>query len=95
MIDLTARQKFILNTIIGKGPLNVKDLSQEIDVSNRTISREVSAINNYLSDKNALIREINSILNIEGLKDNIINIQQSLGAIPFQIGRASCRERVS
>ena len=84
MIDLTARQKFILNTIIGKGPLNVKDLSQEIDVSNRTISREVSAINNYLSDKNALIREINSILNIEGLKDNIINIQQSLGAIPFQ-----------
>lgn len=84
MIDLTARQKFILNTIIGKGPLNVKDLSQEIDVSNRTISREVSAINNYLSDKNVLIREINSILNIEGIKDNIIDIQQSLGAIPFQ-----------
>jgi len=84
MIDLTARQKFILNTIIGKGPLDVKDLSQEIDVSNRTISREVSAINNYLSDKNASIREINSILNIEGIKDNIIDIQQSLGAIPFQ-----------
>lgn len=84
MVDLTARQKFILNKIIEKGPLNVKDLSDQIDVSNRTISREIAAINGFLSDKKAMINENNSIVEIRGKKENIKVIQESLGCIPLQ-----------
>lgn len=83
MTDLTARQKFILNKIIEKGPLNIKDLSKQIDVSNRTISREVSVINNFLFGKNIIIDENNSILNIKGSSESIKSIQQSLGGIPL------------
>jgi UDP-N-acetylmuramate dehydrogenase len=68
MTDLTARQKFILNKIIEEGPLYIKDLSQQIDVSNRTISREVSVINAFLSVKNIAINENNSNLEIKGNK---------------------------
>ena len=84
MINFSARQKFILNTIIEKGPLNIKDLSQEIDVSNRTISREILAINNLLSDEEIAIHENSSILNITGEEKNLKHLQKSLGGIPLQ-----------
>lgn len=84
MIDLTARQKFILNTVIEKGPFNIKDLSKQIDVSNRTVSREITAINNFLSDKEISIHENNSNIRIEGSIEAIQNLQQYLGGIPLQ-----------
>jgi mannitol operon transcriptional antiterminator len=84
MIDFTARQKFILNSIIEKGPLNIKDLSQEIDVSSRTISRELLIINNLLCDKEIMIHENNSILNITGEEEKIKHLKRSLGGIPLQ-----------
>ncbi|MFL0266643.1 BglG family transcription antiterminator [Candidatus Clostridium radicumherbarum] len=84
MNDLTARQKFILNSIIEKGPLNIKDLSEQIAVSNRTISREIAVINKFLLDKNITINEINASLSIKGSKDAIKKLQQLLVGIPMQ-----------
>jgi len=84
MNDLTARQKFILNSIIEKGPLNIKDLSEQIAVSNRTISREIAVINKFLLDKSITINEINFNLNIKGSKDAIKELQQFLVGIPMQ-----------
>jgi mannitol operon transcriptional antiterminator len=84
MTELTARQKFVLNTLIEKGSLKAKNLSQQIDVSTRTISRDILAINKFLSDKNLLIHENNSNIHLEGRKEAIKDIQQSLGGIPLQ-----------
>jgi len=84
MINFTARQKFILNSIIEKGSLNINDLSQEIYISNRTISRELSIINNLLCDEKIIIHENSSILNITGKKAKLKHLQHSLGAIPLQ-----------
>lgn len=84
MIDLTARQKFILNSIIEKGSLNTKDLSQQIDVSSRTISRDITAINKSLGNESLLIYENNSNLYIKGDKETLEEIKQSLGGIPLQ-----------
>ena len=84
MLNFTARQKFILNSIIEKGPLNIKDLSLEICVSNRTVSRELSAINNLLCDKKIVIHENSSILNITGKEAELKHLQRSLGGIPLQ-----------
>ncbi|WP_411683121.1 BglG family transcription antiterminator [Clostridium thailandense] len=84
MMDLTARQKFILNSIIEKGSLNIKDLSQQIDVSSRTISRDLSAINKALSDKDLLIYEESSNLYIKGGEEDLKDVKKSLGGIPLQ-----------
>lgn len=84
MIELTARQKFILNSIIERGPLNIKDLSEQIDVSNRTVSREIAGINKFLLDKNITISESNSNITIKGSIEEIKNLQQFLVGIPIQ-----------
>lgn len=83
-MDLTARQKFILNSIIEKGSLNIKDLSRQIDVSSRTVSREITAINNYLLDKNIVINEYSSLVSIKGSEEDVRKLQQSLVGIPMQ-----------
>jgi mannitol operon transcriptional antiterminator len=84
MIDLTARQKFILNSIIEKGPLNIRDLSEQISVSNRTVSREIVVINKFLLDKSVTIKEINSNISIKGSIEDIKSLQQFLVGIPMQ-----------
>lgn len=84
MIDLTARQKFILNRIIEEGPLNIKDLSQQIDVSSRTISREIAVINKLICEKNIKISENASILSINGKSKIIKTFQKNIGGIPLQ-----------
>ncbi|MDP4090685.1 MAG: BglG family transcription antiterminator [Bacillota bacterium] len=84
MTDLNARQKFILNTIIEKGPLNIKDLSQQFDVSNRTISREMDVINKFLADKKVNIHENNSNIYAEGSEEDIKKLRHFLRDIPLQ-----------
>lgn len=84
MNELTARQKFILNAILDKGPLNIKDLSRQIHVSNRTISREITAINIILKHDGITIKENNSNLNVNGKIEKLNNLKHSLGGIPMQ-----------
>lgn len=84
MNELTARQKFIINIIFEKGPLNIKDLSQQIDVSNRTISREIDAINAALKIESISIKETGSVLSLEGEEENLKALKQLLRDIPMQ-----------
>lgn len=84
MNELTARQKFIVNIIFEKGPLNIKDLSQQIDVSNRTMSREIATINSVLKEEYISIKETSSILSIDGKEENLKALKQSLRDIPMQ-----------
>lgn len=48
MDELTVRQRFILKTLLEKGPSNIEDLSKLMDVSGRTIMREIASINHNL-----------------------------------------------
>lgn len=84
MDELTARQKFIFNTLFEIHTLNVKELSKRIDVSARTILREIASMNIILEKSNIKIVVKNGSLIISG-KDKEINIlNQSLGVIPKQ-----------
>lgn len=82
MAELTARQKFIINRIIEEGPLNIKDLSKQIGVSSRTVSREIALINKLICEKSIKISENNSILNMKGNIKSIKSFQDNLGGIP-------------
>jgi len=84
MEDLTVRQKFILKTLIEKGPSNIEDLSKLMDVSGRTIMREIASINNNLKKYKAVIVEDNGQIILKGEEEALDKIHASLGAIPLQ-----------
>lgn len=80
----TARQKFIINAILEENSLSVKEISKQFDVSDRTILREVNAINNMLKPKKISIYDNNSNLSIMGKKKDIDYLEKSLDGIPLQ-----------
>lgn len=80
--SLTVRQKFILNSVIEKGPLTIKDLSQQIEISERTILREASAINEWMKLYEVRIFESGGNLYISGKGKNLQRIRELLGGIP-------------
>jgi len=82
MDSFTVRQKFILNNLIEKGPLTVKGLSQQIDVSERTILREISAINLWLKQYRLRISDSGGSLVISGSHKDINIIKEFLAGIP-------------
>ena len=84
MEDLTVRQKFILKTLLEKGPSNIEDLSKLMDVSGRTIMREIASINHNLKKYNAVIVEDNGQIILKGEEEAFDKIHASLGAIPLQ-----------
>ncbi|HAA80409.1 MAG TPA: antitermination protein BlgG, partial [Thermoanaerobacter sp.] len=84
MEDLTVRQKFILKTLLEKGPSNIEDLSKLMDVSGRTIMREIASINNNLKKYKAVIVEDNGQIILKGEEEALDKIHASLGAIPLQ-----------
>lgn len=83
MENITARQKFILNSIIEKGPLTVEGLSQQIDVSIRTILREVSAINDWLKQYKVRISDSGGRLKVNGDKRNLDKVRELMEGIPL------------
>jgi len=48
MKELSDRQKFIIKSLIEKGPLNIEDLSKLMNISKRTIDREIHDANKFL-----------------------------------------------
>lgn len=82
MDTLTVRQKFILNNLIEKGPLNIKGLSQQIDVSERTILREVSSINNWMKQYDLRIADSGGKIQINGSSKALENIRELFDGIP-------------
>ena len=82
MDGFTVRQKFILSNLIEKGPLSIKDLSHQIDVSERTILREVSAVNDWLKQYKVRIAKIGDELVINGNQKDIDRIRKLFGGMP-------------
>lgn len=82
MNGFTVRQKFILNNLIEKGPLSTKGLSQQIDVSERTILREVSAVNAWLKQYNMHISDSSGKLLLTGNRKNLNRVRELFDGVP-------------
>ncbi|MHB8075456.1 BglG family transcription antiterminator [Desulfosporosinus fructosivorans] len=80
--QLTVRQKFIMNNLMEKGPLTIRGLSQQIDVSERTILRETSALNDWLKQHKVRISESGGLLHIDGVERDLAKARESLKEIP-------------
>ncbi|QCX32917.1 transcription antiterminator [Caloramator sp. E03] len=83
MESLTVRQKFILNSLIEKGPLDIKGLSQQIDVSDRTILREISSINSFIKQYNLRISDCGGKIQLNGSTENIEKVKKMFDEIPL------------
>ncbi|CAA7600115.1 protein-Npi-phosphohistidine-sugar phosphotransferase [Acididesulfobacillus acetoxydans] len=82
-MELTVRQKFILHNLIEKGPLTLKGLSQQIDVSERTILRETSALNEWLKPYKLRISDSAGLLRLNGQKKELDAIRERQQEIPL------------
>jgi len=80
--QLTVRQKFIMNNLMEKGPLTIRGLSQQIDVSERTILRETSALNDWLKQHKVRISERGGTLHIDGAERELTKVRETLKEIP-------------
>lgn len=84
MDNLTPRQQFILNTVLDEGTSNIKRLHKDLDISERTILREISSINKQLKKSGILIfNDENMNLSISGNEENIEEIKNSLQMVPI------------
>lgn len=84
MENLTPRQHFILKTILNEESFNIKNLKKDLDISERTILRELSSINKRLKKNSITIfNDENMDLSISGNKENIEKIKNSLEIIPI------------
>lgn len=82
MDGFTVRQKFILSNLIEKGPLPIKGLSQQVDVSERTIMREVSSMNDWLKNYRLHISESGGRLVISGNQKDVDTVCKLFDRIP-------------
>lgn len=80
--QLTVRQKYIMNNLMEKGPLTIRGLSQQIDVSERTILRETSALNDWLKQHKVRISESGGKLRIGGAEEDFDRVRETLKEIP-------------
>ncbi|EKQ52222.1 MULTISPECIES: BglG family transcription antiterminator [unclassified Clostridium] len=84
MNSLTPRQQFILSTVLNEETFNIKRLHKDLDISERTILREISAINKRLKKNSITIfNDEDMNLSISGKKENIEDIRKSLEMVPI------------
>lgn len=81
MGELSARQKYILSLMFDARLVNIKQLSRQMDVSERTIQREVSAINRLMEIHSIKLVMKNPILHVEGTNKDIEQVKKELGGI--------------
>lgn len=85
MNDLTSRQKFVLNTILDKEVIQLDDFCKQLDISERTIFREITAINNFLKSYHlSIYYNDNLVLSISGNSEKIEELKSSLSSVPLQ-----------
>lgn len=85
MNELTPRQQFILNQLLNEGSLAIKNLQKQFDISDKTVYREVTAINKHLNKHNInIFNDSNSHLIISGNIDNMQKLKLSIKNIPIQ-----------
>ncbi|TCW39496.1 BglG family transcriptional antiterminator [Thermohydrogenium kirishiense] len=83
MKDLSDRQKFIIKSLIEKGPLNIEDLSKLMNISKRTIDREVHEANKILKNYRCVITENESKYEIHGGNESLEEISKEIGPISY------------
>ncbi|PRR70114.1 BglG family transcription antiterminator [Clostridium thermopalmarium] len=85
MNNLAPRQQFILSKILNEGPLNIKDLHKQLNISDRTILREIASINKVLKRHSVhIFSDENMNLTISGNRESIEEIKISLESVPIQ-----------
>ena len=85
MKNLTPRQQFILNELLNEGSLEIKSLQKQFDISDKTIYREVTAINKCLSSYNInVFNSYNLELIISGKKEIIEKLKKESTKVPIQ-----------
>lgn len=85
MNELTPRQQFILNQLLNEGSLEIKNLQKQFDISDKTVYREVTAINKYISKHSInIFNDSNSNLIISGNIDNMQKLKSSIKKVPIQ-----------
>ena len=85
MKKLTPRQQFILNSLLNEGSLKIKNLQNEFSIGDKTIYREVTAINNCLKKYKVNVYNFdNQELVISGKRNVIENLKESIEKIPIQ-----------
>lgn len=83
MKDLSDRQKFIIKSLIEKGPLSIEDLSKLMNISKRTIDREVHEANKILKNYRCVITENESKYEIHGGNGSLEEISKEIGPISY------------
>jgi len=85
MNNFTPRQQFILNKVLNEGSFNIKSLHKQLEISERTIFREIAAINkNFKKYSVTIFTDEDMNLSISGNKDNMEEIKISLNQVPMQ-----------
>lgn len=85
MNELTPRQQFILNQLLNEGSLEIKNLQKQFDISDKTVYREVTAINKYISKHSiSIFNDSNSNLIISGNIDNMQKLKSFVKNVPIQ-----------
>ena len=84
MDKLTPRQQFILSTVLNEGTFNIKRLHKDLDISERTVLREIYSINKHLKKKSITIfNDEDMNLSVSGNNENIQKIKALLEVVPI------------
>lgn len=84
MNDLTPRQQFILSTVLNEGTSNINRFHKDLDISERTILREIYSINKQLKKSSITIfNDEDMNLSVAGNNENIQEIKASLEVVPI------------
>ncbi|AJA48949.1 transcriptional regulator MtlR [Clostridium pasteurianum DSM 525 = ATCC 6013] len=85
MEGITTRQQFTLNKILNEETISLDDLHKQLEISERTILREISSINKFLRKYHlSIYYDNNSSLIVSGNKEKIQELKESLSSVPLQ-----------
>lgn len=81
MAKFTNRQNFIISLLLEDQPVTLDGISKQMEVSERTIFREIAAINGVLETTGVKISVRNSELTLLGKKERIQSLKQSSASV--------------
>lgn len=77
-MQLSSRQTLMFRLLMKSNEMDISTLSRELEVSERTIFREISSVNEALQDERIRISIRKSVLTIDGEAQDIQKLQQLL-----------------
>lgn len=78
-MQLSSRQTLMFRLLMKSNEMDISTLSRELEVSERTIFREISSVNEALQDERIRISIRKSVLTIDGEAQDIQKLKQLLG----------------